>query len=524
MAIEDIIWGKNNHIFGGMAPSNMLVFTASLLTNDATQVEITARLPLKTTVNGQTLCTVAGVVIRKKIDGYPKDEFDGELVIDHSGVDNFTIRDTIVEGETVCYSAFPYSKQGVYNRNAKNRAAVNKSIAPSGGTYLYGFDLDTTSSDPGTRVTYPSDVDNSSYTPAVLNNLNDWNLTPGKKFMPRPCMLKYDGSVDYYLNPDDYTKKVDGTASDVSNSSYSGNAMMEWPKIYTKRWESDGVYHFRCSDYKIDDDYECWCNYDENNNEIDHFYTGIYRSSYLSEGGVQRHKSISGTTVSASKNLTNERTYSQANGSNWDIEYLSDHLLIQDLLVLMGKSTDTQSIFGVGGGSSTLSTNGLTDKNGLFYGTSSTSDLVKIFGMEDYWGVYYRRVLGLFMESGGTYAKITKGTKDGSSIKAFNTSNVVGYINLGSCLPTMKSGYISAMKTYSWGRLPISVSGSKTTYECDYYNSSSSSSDSYVASIAGYYGTSSAEYRGAYSYSLNSKHTSASTTTTSRLSYKPTKS
>ena len=29
---------------------------------------------------------------------------------------------------------------------------------------------------------------------------------------------------------------------------YKRQAMMEWPKIYTKRWEENGIYHFRCSD------------------------------------------------------------------------------------------------------------------------------------------------------------------------------------------------------------------------------------------------------------------------------------
>ena len=45
-------------------------------------------------------------------------------------------------------------------------------------------------------------------------------------FMPKPCMLKSNGKVDYYLDPNDYTKKLNGTASDISNPNYDGNAMM----------------------------------------------------------------------------------------------------------------------------------------------------------------------------------------------------------------------------------------------------------------------------------------------------------
>lgn len=47
-------------------------------------------------------------------------------------------------------------------------------------------------------------------------------------------MLKSNGKVDYYLNPNDYTKKLDGTTSDIANPNYDGNAMMEWPKIWFK--------------------------------------------------------------------------------------------------------------------------------------------------------------------------------------------------------------------------------------------------------------------------------------------------
>lgn len=50
--------------------------------------------------------------------------------------------------------------------------------------------------------------------------------------MPKPCMLKTNGQVDYYLNENDYSKKADGTASDITNVNYNGNAMMEWGRRY----------------------------------------------------------------------------------------------------------------------------------------------------------------------------------------------------------------------------------------------------------------------------------------------------
>ena len=77
MAEEDLIFGKNRHFFGGIEPSNMQNFTAAI---EGEHVKITAQLPADTVINGQTLCTVEGAVIRRNTTDYPKDEFDGEEV------------------------------------------------------------------------------------------------------------------------------------------------------------------------------------------------------------------------------------------------------------------------------------------------------------------------------------------------------------------------------------------------------------------------------------------------------------
>ena len=79
MAEEDIIFGKNRHLFGGIEPSNMINFSAIADHNTETNaaiVKINAKLPNDTIIEGQTLCTVAGAIIRKSTNDYPKNEFD----------------------------------------------------------------------------------------------------------------------------------------------------------------------------------------------------------------------------------------------------------------------------------------------------------------------------------------------------------------------------------------------------------------------------------------------------------------
>lgn len=461
MAEEDLIFGKHRHFFGGIEPSNMIQFSG--ITRNA-HAQITAELPNDTVINGQTLCTVAGAVIRRKTTGFPKDEFDGDLVA------NITESSTFIdEGSSpgnYYYSAFPYTAQGVYNRNKMNRFTIK--VRAYG--YLFGYDLVKSTSNPATRISYPSDVDNATFSAMGMNfgndtfNYGDW---ANVEFMPKPCMLNYNGTVAYYLNPNDYTKKIDGTNSDIANVNFTGNAMMEWPKIYTKRWEENGVYHFRCSDTKIDADYECWCNYDKNNNEIDHFYTPIY---FGSKDSSNRLRSISDVINSRSTTADSEINYAKANGNDWYTEVLADYLLINDLLVMMGKTTDCQTVYGTGRCASNntdpINTGTMNDK-GLFWGSNNKTSGVKVFGMENYWGNMWRRIAGWMLVNNTQKVKLTRGTKDGSTATDYNTT-ASGYISItGSNISGNSGGYIDSMQTTIYGRLPIAASGSASTYECD---------------------------------------------------------
>lgn len=564
MAEEDLIFGKNRHFFGGIEPSNMIGFAAYL---EDGVVKVNAQLPSDTIIDGQLLCTVQGAILRRKPTDYPKDEFDGDLVCDVT--ESTILVDTEADPTgTYYYAAFPYTTQGVYNRNKANRAVVNEpspmasfkaksiytkdtdtvhieltvdlpdnvagaiirrsttgypldetegeefvtvtqdgvykdenvvigmtyyyaaftytstgafnrseynraSVMARKYLYYYGFDLDIEDTNPDTRVSYPSDVDNAEFEAAKMNfstgvfNYGGWPSVAGEKFMPRPCMLTYAGVVDHYLDPNDYTKKEDGeTASSVASTAFGGNAMMEWPKIYTKREEVDGIYKFRCSDVKIDDDWECWCNYDQNNNEIDHFYTPIYFGSKVSN--VLR--SISGQTNSVSTTAANEITYAKANGDGWYTEVLADRLLICDLLTMMGKSTNHQTTFGYGrcaSGNSSAIGQGTMNTKGLFWGDDDQTSGVKVFGMENWWGNLWRRTAGYINANGTQKVKLTRGTKDGSAAADYNTDGT-NYLTIANATPAGTSGgYIDTMKTEAFGRLPVTANGSGTTNEAD---------------------------------------------------------
>lgn len=368
-------------------------------------------------------------------------------------------------------------------------APANKtvSVKASFREYLYGFDLNINDSNPATRVSYPSDVENKNFAAARMNfgvafSYGGWDSTPGKKFMPRPCMLRFDGTVAYYLNPNDYTKKADGTPSDISNVNFQGNAMMEWPKIYVKRWESNGIFHFRCSDVKVDSSYECWSNYDKNNREIPHFYTPIF---FGGKDSSNRLRSISGLSNFVSNTAQTEVTYAKNNGANiWYTEVLADRMLINDLLTMMFKSTNLQETAGYGVCNGSAIQPGSMNARGMFWGSNDKTSGVKVFGMENWWGNIFRRIAGWCISGGTQKVKITRGTKDGTTVGDYNFDGN-GYKTISGVSLT-RSGYISKMKTEPFGRFPMEASGSTTTFEADYVWADSGSG--YYAYVGGHWG------------------------------------
>ena len=470
---------------------NMQVFTAkSIRVDGQPRVVLTATLPANTADY-----TIAGAVIRRSTSGYPANESDGEQVATITA--NGTYYDTNVEvGITYYYTAFPYSTDGVYNTNGASANHASCKVDNYG--YLFGYDLTVATTSPSNRVTYPSDVDNANFTPAAMDfstkvfNYGDWSFEPGEMFMPRPCMLTSAGVVAYYLNPDDYTKKTDGTASEISDMSFDGNAMVEWPKIWTKRWEENGIYHFRCSDVQIDEDYECWSNYDRLNNQIDHFYTPIFYGTTGTSMGTKL-RSISGRSNMTSKSASEEITLATANGDDWYTEVLADRLLIQDLLVMMAKSTDGQAAYGNGRISKSdsesqgdLST-GTMNRKGMFWGSNDNTSGVKVFGMEHLWGNLWRRIAGWINASGNQKVKLTRGTHDGSTATDYNLDGN-GYLTVSGATPTGSSGgYINAMKTMPYGRIPYQASGSSSTFEADSLEFNNNQSD--YAFVGGAYNT-----------------------------------
>lgn len=439
--------------------------------------------PDDTILDGQAFCIVEKVVIRRKLGSAPTDENDGDYVAevlrrDFGAYSKTWFVDEGVSpeiGDTYYYKAFPMSTTGFYNYSELNEASITCKEA-----VLYGFKLDQNESDPASMITYLSDCDNAQYASAYMDyttgtfNYGDWREAWFIKDL-KPCMLKYDGAVGYELDKNDYTKKTDGTASDVANTAYEGNAMIGFPKVYWKIVDNgDNTANVYISDTKLDDGFVCWSHLDNNGVEIDYCYMPAYTGA-LVDG---RLRSLSGLAPMSQKTREQEINYAKANnvGSDiiWHTEVYSDRKLLELLLMLIGKSTDTETVFGAGNNSSyngsdvtgIINSGAMNDK-GLFWGNQDNKSGVKVFGMENIWGNTWRAVAGWINDNGVQKVKLTYGQSDGSTVDGYNLDGA-GYISIENSTPSgTSSGYISKMLTTENGLIPIVASGSASTYYGD---------------------------------------------------------
>lgn len=444
----------------GVPPTNMRTFAARAGDGNVT---ITALEPADTIIDDQLIASVKGFYVVMSTTGYPVDETDGTVVANHIGTgEAYTFEvDGLANDTQYYFSAFPYSDHGAVNRAAGLRVLTtspNRATATPEKYVLYGYRRTKADSNPATRLVATDMA--VGMTSASMNtstgaiDLGDWAsvwFVTGNK----PCMMKYDGTIDYYLNADDYTKKEDGTASDVANTSYGGNAMALFPTCYVYRYEDDNYEYFKVCNIELDSNYKAYAHQREDGTIMDWFARSIFDGCNISS----KIRSISGQTPCNTVAGNTQLTYAQANGDLWDCDTWSRVALIWDLLRLMGLNDNVQQQWGYGyytgmSQASHLKASGQGNKLGQFYGQQSNT-VVKVFHTENFWGNIWKLMQGLVYNTTGKYGvKMTR---------PYSTSGA-GYTATSFGLSGTSGGYQSAHHMSERGLLPYTASGSDSTY------------------------------------------------------------
>ena len=235
----------------------------------------------------------------KKLDfetNFVKGYIEGYLVYNHIYNANNPLRNK--DFKKVIIGIYPYTDSGAMNTECIITVPLTDATT-------YKFKLNEYYSNPNDMITYPPDCDNYCYQPAdsahylgripyssddiVRVNLNSWK---NAFFLPRPCMLKWDGTVDYYLDLRNYMRKNNtNDVSDIDNPDYDGNAMMEW-SAYRLNGEKSPFYWayipnkngrggvFTISTHKLNNKMDAWNFYNYKGDIANSFYTAITHGLY----------------------------------------------------------------------------------------------------------------------------------------------------------------------------------------------------------------------------------------------------
>ena len=404
-----------------------------------------------------------------------------------------------------------------------NILTVDTTLVPSKTTITghikpihFGFKIDKTNDNSDTAVTYTHDA--ITMTPAVMNfttgefNYGSWENVWFVK-NAYPVALNLDGTEAYKLNPDDYTKKDDGTDSDIQfvllteapsdwstqwkqyytkdandnyelnsqssaptfaqdtyykltyNSSFTGNFMMAFPKVWFYRHEDSQYNYIEISNYKLSDDWKCYAHVNASGQEVDFIYLPLFKGVIKDS----KLRSLPGQIPQGNTTATDEVNAATALGSRWQIWDHSSVELINDLLVLMSKSIDSQGKFGKGRESGYDSSDTVTYgklqtgtlvKGGKFKGFSSSYKEVKVFGIEGFWANRWDRLQGMLLVDNVWKIKMTP---------PYNFTGT-DFVTLSSASVPSGNGYLSKVQTSQYGSIPASIEGGASSkFYKDYF-------------------------------------------------------
>ena len=381
-----------------------------------------------------------------------------------------------LDSDATAQAAFKDSSGNVITDTYVTKTELNHKL----GAVRYGYRISKTESDPYARVEYLYDAvgmrpahmvwDTDTTTAGTDSDTSyfdygDWQSVWFVRDN-KPLMLNPDGSVAYYLNPNDYSKKVDGSSSNISDTDTALNTMTQFPLAWIYRYEDDNYLYEIVSNVQWDENYKAYAHTDRDGNIKDYFYYSTFVTSMFDS----KLRSLSGQNPKVYITFQNSAIAASANGAGWDMGTWVHKSFITTLMILVSKSCDALSSFGRGKEHTTgiLTTTGLTNTWGQFFGYKADhSRKMKVFHVEDFIGTCWKHAHGIGQYGGKVYAKMTP--ENGGYHPRGLAAGVAGFTNTGINAVNGSGNYIKSMRCTPFGFIVSAVGGSSSTYYCSTY-------------------------------------------------------
>jgi hypothetical protein len=427
---------------GGIAPSNVIEPKIRVGNGKLT---ISWKDPGNTVVDGQLLATWKGTKLIQKAGSYPENVNDGVLIVDNQELDKYETEGFEISGlnngTTYYFQLFPYSDKNAINENHDNRLEGT----PQPYRIMTAV-IDLTNSNPASSVTYQDDA---------------LDMTPGDSdwddfFEHYPVILK-DGVEGVKLNPNDYTKDLDGNTVNLASSAV-GDVMIAFPRKGLKIETIGNNLKISMTDDPDNPEFE-YLAHTRGTTRKEKFYLGAYKGFT----DASKLRSWSGKAPTVSQTIATFRTQAQANGAGYDQSGFYQLTFRQAMYILKYRNLDSQTVIGRGfvDGNSAATNTGSTNQRGMDWGETTGKQQMKLFGLEDFWGNVREWIDGLVSTS--TWNMLT-------ATDNFNDTGA-GYMDNGQGATANIGNYMSKPQgTTKTGFIAKEVTGSDSTYFCDSAN------------------------------------------------------
>lgn len=337
----------------------------------------------------------------------------------------------------------------------------------------FGFRRNKSNTDPSNRITYLYDAEN--YTPISFDDEGAINYGDWEQFITEvsaPVIIT-SGAIQE-LNREDQSQLADGGTRPPD-----GNLMTGFRKyIYVSRISTSRYEEVVFCDEKIDDTYQAYAHTNKDGVIQDTFYWGMFDGTYSAatpdENTFLRSVpsvGVNPATVASSLKQIEERALKT--GDYYYFGYKSGWDFICDLITLITKNDDAQSVFGPG--SIVAPSDGSYDQLGGFRKSNSTTySPVRIFWIWNFYGGAYGQPLAGFFRKNITtktaagnvhyYTKMAPGSEGyiPSSYTATDSTDLTNlkyyYFQNGLAAPT-KIGFISSEYVGAEGFVPLAQAG-----------------------------------------------------------------
>lgn len=313
------------------------------------------------------------------------------------------------------------------------------------------------------------------------------------------CVLNADGTVNYYLDPTDSTKKANGSTAVLTGA--DGNVMVEIPKFYVKyeRNGSKNIWRIRTTPYV---GYQLHPAFIKNGVEVSHRYIGAYdacvyddsAATYISGLNLNENTanidtandklaSVSGVYPMVGLTRDECRSLAANNGTEWRQQDFWLTCAVQLLYLVEYGDFNSQSNLGDGNtnGSYLTSSANQNDSPHTVAGASNSWGNASTDGSQPSAGakpgtayMSYRGIENFFGNCWNWVDGFNIGVVDDRDAWVSNTdtdfadNTNTNYEKIGGTMPAA-NGYITDIQDIPGAFLPSTAGGSSSTFLADYF-------------------------------------------------------